>query len=192
MSGILILISSPLVQTFLAQHGDEFAALTAGNFTTSIRPGLDERVGQSDALIVAHDRSIADFTLYKQLHSLSNGGTHVWVLFEAEPPTHQMQYVQASGGRVLVLTRAIETLRVEIPRIRASGVAHQKAKSSTPLSSRETAVFRLLLSGATLKEAATILGLSITTVSTYKKRVMQKSGYRNNAEFYNLTKEQLD
>lgn len=63
---------------------------------------------------------------------------------------------------------------------------------STPLSPRELAVLRLLLSGLSLKEVAATLGLSITTVSTYKKRVMAKFGYKTNADLYGLSVERID
>ena len=65
-------------------------------------------------------------------------------------------------------------------------------KSPARLSTRELAVLRLLLSGLSLKEAATVLGLSITTVSTYKKRVMEKFGYKTNADLYRFAAERLD
>lgn len=54
-----------------------------------------------------------------------------------------------------------------------------KAKLLTP---RERSVLIGLQAGLTLKEVASNLRISPNTVSTYKTRIMQKLGYRNNAE----------
>lgn len=50
------------------------------------------------------------------------------------------------------------------------------------LSDREDQIFRLLASGKTVSEAAEQLSLSVKTVSTYRTRVLDKMGMKNNAE----------
>jgi two-component system invasion response regulator UvrY len=50
------------------------------------------------------------------------------------------------------------------------------------LSDREYQVMRMIASGRALKRIATELGLSPKTVSTYRARVLEKTGLRNNAE----------
>jgi DNA-binding NarL/FixJ family response regulator len=50
------------------------------------------------------------------------------------------------------------------------------------LSGRELEVFRLLASGKAVGEIAAILHLSVKTVSTYRSRVLEKTGFRSNAE----------
>jgi DNA-binding CsgD family transcriptional regulator len=50
------------------------------------------------------------------------------------------------------------------------------------LSDREFEVFRLLAAGRSATEIAEALSLSIKTVSTYRTRVLQKTGFRSNAD----------
>ena len=57
-----------------------------------------------------------------------------------------------------------------------SGAPHER------LSGRELEVFRLLASGKTVGEIAAMLHLSVKTVSTYRSRVLEKTGFRSNAE----------
>lgn len=50
------------------------------------------------------------------------------------------------------------------------------------LSDREYQVMRMIASGKTLKEIADELALSVKTVSTYRSRILDKTGMKNNAE----------
>ncbi len=50
------------------------------------------------------------------------------------------------------------------------------------LSDREYEVMRLIASGKTVSEVADLLGLSVTTVSTYRARILDKMQLKNNAE----------
>ena len=50
------------------------------------------------------------------------------------------------------------------------------------LSGRELEVFRLIASGRTATEAAAMLNISVKTVSTYRARIMEKTGFRSNAD----------
>jgi two-component system invasion response regulator UvrY len=50
------------------------------------------------------------------------------------------------------------------------------------LSDREFDVFKLLASGKSVSEIASQLSLSITTVSTYRSRILEKMNIRSNAE----------
>lgn len=50
------------------------------------------------------------------------------------------------------------------------------------LSDREFQVLRLIASGKTVSEIAKELSLSVKTVSTYRTRILEKMGLRNNAE----------
>ncbi|MBV8519584.1 MAG: response regulator transcription factor [Acidobacteria bacterium] len=70
-------------------------------------------------------------------------------------------------------------------------VAEQLAAGLTPgvtvaphemLSDREFEVFRLIATGRSLTDIAESLSLSIKTVSTYRTRILQKTGFRSNAE----------
>ncbi len=50
------------------------------------------------------------------------------------------------------------------------------------LSDREFDVFKLLASGKSVSEIAEQLSLSVTTISTYRSRIMEKMSMRSNAE----------
>ena len=49
------------------------------------------------------------------------------------------------------------------------------------LSNREFQIFRMLASGQSVNEIANVLSLSANTVSTHKRRLMNKLGVDNNA-----------
>lgn len=50
------------------------------------------------------------------------------------------------------------------------------------LAARELEVFRLLAQGRSVTEIASLLHLSVKTVSTYRTRIMEKTGFRSNAD----------
>ncbi len=54
--------------------------------------------------------------------------------------------------------------------------------SHETLSNREFDVFKLLASGKSVSEIASRLSLSVTTVSTYRSRILEKMQMRSNAE----------
>jgi two-component system, NarL family, invasion response regulator UvrY len=78
------------------------------------------------------------------------------------------------GGRYVSATLA-ERLAVEL-----------RDESDLPLhellSDREFQVLRMIASGKTVKEIADELSLSVKTVSTYRARVLEKTGMKTNAE----------
>ncbi len=79
-----------------------------------------------------------------------------------------------SGGKFISETLA-ERLAVEL--VSGGGKApHEK------LSDREYQVFNMIASGMTISEIAENLSLSVKTVSTYRSRILEKMGLRNNAE----------
>jgi two-component system, NarL family, invasion response regulator UvrY len=53
------------------------------------------------------------------------------------------------------------------------------------LSDREYQTFKLISSGKTVSEIATELSLSLPTISTYRARILEKMGMKNNAELIN-------
>jgi two-component system, NarL family, invasion response regulator UvrY len=60
--------------------------------------------------------------------------------------------------------------------------AHAEQPLHERLSHREYQVFRLLSQGASVGEIATQLSLSPNTVSTYRARILEKTGVRNDVE----------
>jgi DNA-binding NarL/FixJ family response regulator len=57
----------------------------------------------------------------------------------------------------------------------------QKSPQET-LSDREFQVLRLIASGKIVSEIAKELSLSVKTISTYRSRILEKMGMKNNAE----------
>lgn len=78
------------------------------------------------------------------------------------------------GGKYVSATLA-EKLAVDL-RNGAETPAHEL------LSSREFQVLTMLASGKTVKEIANEIALSVKTVSTYRARILEKTGLRTNAE----------
>lgn len=65
----------------------------------------------------------------------------------------------------------------------ATDLAHGRTeRPHERLSARELEVFRLIASGKSVGEIAEALHLSAKTVSTYRTRVLEKTGFRSNAE----------
>lgn len=80
----------------------------------------------------------------------------------------------AAGGIYMTLATA-EAL--------AGAFGSQSVKTGTDaLSHREHQVFRLLSAGRTVTEIGALLGLAPNTVSTYRARVLEKTGTKNDVE----------
>jgi two-component system, NarL family, invasion response regulator UvrY len=79
------------------------------------------------------------------------------------------------GGGRYINTTLTEKLK-EDPRTGADLPLHEL------LSGREFQVLRMIASGRTLKKIAEELSLSVKTVSTYRARILEKTGMKTNAE----------
>ena len=55
-------------------------------------------------------------------------------------------------------------------------------KSHTRLSNREYSVFHLIVSGKTIKEISNTLNLGVSTISTYRSRILKKMNMHTNSE----------
>ncbi len=88
------------------------------------------------------------------------------------------------------LVAAIRTVangkRYITARVAESLADHINATSIKPLhehlSNREFEVFRLIASGKTVSDIARALSLSVKTVSTFRRRILEKLGFDHNAE----------
>ena len=79
------------------------------------------------------------------------------------------------AGKRYVSARAQELMLEEVVG-GGSGLPHER------LSDREYQVFRMLASGKTIGEISEVLALSVKTVSTYRARILEKTGLENNAQ----------
>lgn len=79
-----------------------------------------------------------------------------------------------AGGRYVSVSLA-EKLAADL-RLETERLAHEL------LSDREFQVLRMIASGKTVTDIAAELALSVTTVSTYRARTLEKTGMKNTAE----------
>ena len=79
----------------------------------------------------------------------------------------------AAGGRYVSAATA-EAL--------AAAVGNASSQGAEALSHREHQVFRLLTAGQTVSEIGAQLGLAPNTVSTYRARILEKTGTKNDVE----------
>jgi two-component system, NarL family, invasion response regulator UvrY len=82
---------------------------------------------------------------------------------------------RVAGGRKYVSEALVERLAADVDV--ASTPPHHEC-----LSAREYQVFLLVAAGKTTKEMARDLSLSLTTISTYRSRILEKMKMRNSAE----------
>lgn len=90
----------------------------------------------------------------------------------ADPDAMVAAVRKVAGGGIYVTPATAEAL--------ASAVG--KGANSEALSHREHQVFRLLTTGRTVSEIGAQLGLAPNTVSTYRARILEKTGAKNDVE----------
>lgn len=90
-----------------------------------------------------------------------------------------------NGGKY-ISSKLAESLAAELINHRANDL-HEN------LSEREFQIFLKLGSGKKVGEIAQVMNLGVNTISTYRKRIIQKTGLKNNADiiFYCLQKKLL-
>jgi DNA-binding NarL/FixJ family response regulator len=81
---------------------------------------------------------------------------------------------RVAAGRTYVSERITELL--------AEGLSSSSVAPHERLSPRELDVFQRLARGETVGHIAAALGVSIKTVSTYRTRILEKTGFRSNAD----------
>ena len=93
----------------------------------------------------------------------------------ADPDDMLYAVRKAAGGGVFLTQATAEAL--------AAAVGHATAQAGPEtLSHREHQVYRLLTQGQTVSEIGAQLGLAPNTVSTYRARVLEKTGTKNDVE----------
>ncbi|HEX6083499.1 MAG TPA: response regulator transcription factor [Thermoanaerobaculia bacterium] len=97
-------------------------------------------------------------------------------------------YIQkdASADEILDAIARVAAGRTRVSEQVAELLAQSVASPSGPLharlSARELDVFLRLARGETVSDIAAALGVSIKTISTYRTRIMEKTGFRSNAD----------
>lgn len=90
----------------------------------------------------------------------------------ADPDEMVAAVRKAAGGGMYVSAAAAEALATAVGR----------SSAAEALSHREHQVFRLLTAGMTVGEIGARLGLAPNTVSTYRARILEKTGVKNDVE----------
>ncbi len=93
----------------------------------------------------------------------------------ADPDDMVAAVRKVAGGGLYVTSATAEALA-------ASVRGHAPRQGTEALSHREHQVFRLLSQGLSVSEIGARLGLAANTVSTYRARVLEKTGARNDVE----------
>jgi two-component system invasion response regulator UvrY len=93
----------------------------------------------------------------------------------ADPDEIVMALRKAATGGIYLTASVAEALATSISEVRGKP-AHEA------LSTREHQVFRLLAEGQSVGQIALQLSLSPNTVSTYRARILEKTGTRNDVE----------
>jgi DNA-binding CsgD family transcriptional regulator len=127
--------------------------------------GLDERV----SLLVALDDGWAFVNAYR-------------------PPNCGVSMegaIQAFGEQAPVLAAAV---RRHLELARRAATPEATAPHGTPLSAREQQVVDAILAGASTKVCARMLGLSPTSVATYRQRAFDKLGIHRQVQLFQLMK----
>lgn len=94
---------------------------------------------------------------------------------DAEQMTEAIRRV--AGGRLFITPNVAEQLAGAV-----GGGMHDDTPLHERLSHREYQVFRLLAAGRSVGEIAEQLVLAANTVSTYRARILEKTGVRNDVE----------
>ncbi len=107
------------------------------------------------------------------------------------PATQYADYVRRAGGQGFVSKDAdSQTLIDALRRVASGRSAFPPSRPGddpfTGLSSREAEVLAGLLMGTPVSEIAQRLGISAKSVSTYRRRILDKLGVESNAELIAL------
>jgi len=103
------------------------------------------------------------------------GGADGYMTKDAAPEELIRAIRQVAGGRKFITPALAEQLAMMLGQ-------DFESQPHELLSDREFQVMRLIASGQTVSEIAADLHLSVKTISTYRSRILEKMGLRNNAE----------
>jgi DNA-binding NarL/FixJ family response regulator len=149
--------------------------------------------------VVVLDYSLPDIDGLEATRQIvaAHTGTRVLVLTMHASEEYAARVLGAGGAGFVVKVAAAEELVAAVRKVAAAGVyvspslvdrvlgrIHPGLETppEAALSDRELQVLILLASGATSREVCGKLALSLSTVETYRSRVLQKLGLRNNSD----------
>ncbi|HDM8129219.1 response regulator transcription factor [Vibrio sp. MMH1-50] len=185
----LIFDDHPLVciaiKSLVESLGTANDVLTVTNSKDALKILKEQQIG-----LLILDVNLADcdgYDFYKRIKSHGFAGKVIFFSAETSHMYSQMAFRSGADGYVCksenheILKDAIEAV--------SKGYSFFKFKQSVEehrnvpaLSSRESAVMKLLLQGKTNRDIADVLSISDKTVSTYKRRVLDKYDVKNIVE----------
>lgn len=185
----LIFDDHPLVciaiKSLVESLGTANDVLTVTNSKDALKVLKEQQIG-----LLILDVNLADcdgYDFYKRIKSHGFAGKSDLLSAETSHMYSQMAFRSGADGYVCksenheILKDAIEAV--------SKGYSFFKFKQSVEehrnvpaLSSRESAVMKLLLQGKTNRDIADVLSISDKTVSTYKRRVLDKYNVKNIVE----------
>lgn len=157
-------------------------------------------IKENDIELLILDVNLSDcdgFDFYKRIKS--HGYTGKLIFFSAETSQMYSQMAFRSGADGYVCkSENHEILRDAIEAV-SKGYSFFKFKQATVetkqapvLSSRESAVMKYLLQGKSNRHIAEVLSISDKTVSTYKRRVLDKFNVNNIVELTRMVEERKE
>lgn len=169
----------------------------AGEAIDGVQADALARAGQADLLIL--DIALPVRRGIQVFESLRADGIKMPVLFFSMYSASQyVHYAKQAGAQGFVGKDADEAdLLRAIRRILAGGTSFPARNQAAPdavsdndpfksLSRREFEVMQALASGTSILEIAAQLGVSTQSVTTYRRRLLEKLGVRSNAELVSL------
>lgn len=102
-------------------------------------------------------------------------GAHGYIQKDRAPEEIVAAIERVAGGRTHMSDAIVEQMAATISGAHAENPHDQ-------LSPREFQVFRMIGAGRAVGEIAEILKVSVKTVSTYRTRILEKTGFRTNAD----------
>lgn len=156
-------------------------------FTATSAKSAFKRLKESNIELLILDVNLADcdgFDFYKRIKSHGYEGKVIFFSAETSQMYSQMAFRSGADGYVCksenhdILKDAIEAVVKGYTFFKFKQVANE-VREMPQLSSRESAVMKYLLQGKSNRDIASVLSISDKTVSTYKRRVLDKFNVKN-------------
>jgi DNA-binding NarL/FixJ family response regulator len=163
----------------LADAADELTALqpnvlllSATNVVADLLMNVSLAIPDARIFLIAEKLDQAGLSTYIQwpVHGICSADVNATNLFQS---------LHFAGSGMWLDVDATEAIRAVLMHAFSDAEGHPIAAPT--FTEREQSILRMLIKGATNTQIATQLGISVETVKTYIRRVMDKSGIRNRA-----------
>ncbi|BDR16167.1 response regulator transcription factor [Vibrio sp. STUT-A11] len=185
----LIFDDHPLVCVAIKYLLEELGVADEVITATSSRAALTA-IKECDIELLILDVNLSDcdgFDFYKRIKSHGYAGKVIFFSAETSQMYSQMAFRSGADGYVCksenheILKDAIEAVSKGYSFFKFKQVASE-VRAAPQLSTRESSVMKYLLQGKSNRDIAEVLSISDKTVSTYKRRVLDKFNVDNIVE----------